>query len=84
MLATGAKGELESIDQTTAMLCSSGSKALTLVSLVLLVRWLLADARALESKASLPETLPHAESKMKMKESCGATSGMALLDKFKN
>ena len=35
MLATGAKGELEtctlcSIDQTTAMLCSSGSKALTL------------------------------------------------------
>ena len=43
MLATGAKGELEtctlcSIDQTTAMLCSSGSKALTLVSLVLPLR----------------------------------------------
>ena len=43
MLATGAHRELEkctlcSIDQTTAMLCSSGSKALTLVSLVLLVR----------------------------------------------
>ena len=43
MLVTGAKGELDtctlcSIDQTTAMLCSSGSKALTLVSLVLLVR----------------------------------------------
>ena len=37
MLATGAQRELEkctlcSIDQTTAMLCSSGSKALTLVS----------------------------------------------------
>ena len=43
MLATEAQRELEkctlcSIDQTTAMLCSSGSKALTLVSLVLLVR----------------------------------------------
>ena len=44
MLATGAKGELEtctlcSIDQTTAMLCSSGSKALTLVSPMQALQW---------------------------------------------